>query len=66
MVKKDRIKWAGHVALMRGKRNAYNVLIGKYEGQRAVEKRRYIYGRMILKLKSIIFITTAVKTSNPI
>jgi hypothetical protein len=29
-----RMKWAGHVAQMGGKRNAYRILLGKPEGKR--------------------------------
>jgi hypothetical protein len=34
MVKSRRIGWAGNVAQMREKRNAYRLLAGKLEGER--------------------------------
>jgi hypothetical protein len=34
MIKSRRIGWAGHVARMGDKRNAYKVLVGKPEGKR--------------------------------
>jgi hypothetical protein len=34
MIKSRRIRWAGHVARMRAKRNVYRVLVGKPEGKR--------------------------------
>jgi hypothetical protein len=33
MIKSRGMRWAGHVASMRGKRNAYRVLVGKPEGR---------------------------------
>jgi hypothetical protein len=32
MIKSRRIRWAGHVARMGDKRNAYRILVGKPEG----------------------------------
>jgi len=40
------MKWAGYVQLMGERRGAYSVLVGKYEGKRALERprhRRYYY-----------------------
>jgi hypothetical protein len=34
MIKSRRIGWAGHVAGMGEKRNAYRILVGKPEGKR--------------------------------
>jgi hypothetical protein len=34
MIKSRRMKWAGHVAQMGEKRNAYRILVGKPEGKR--------------------------------
>jgi hypothetical protein len=31
---KPRMRWAGHVAYMREKRNAYKILVGKPEGKK--------------------------------
>jgi hypothetical protein len=36
MIKPRRMKWAGHVARMGEKRNAYRILVGKLEGKRPV------------------------------
>jgi hypothetical protein len=33
MIKSRRIRWAGHVARMGEKRNAYRILVGKPEGR---------------------------------
>jgi hypothetical protein len=33
MIKSRRMRWAGHVAGMRAKRNAYRILRGKLEGK---------------------------------
>jgi hypothetical protein len=32
IIKSKRMKWAGHVARMREKRNAYRIVVGKPEG----------------------------------
>jgi hypothetical protein len=32
--------WAGHVARMEAKRNAYRILVGKPEGKRPLARRR--------------------------
>jgi hypothetical protein len=37
MIKSKRIRWAGHVARMRAKRNVYRTLVGKPEGNRPLE-----------------------------
>jgi hypothetical protein len=34
MIKSSRMRWAGHVARMGEKRNAYRILVGKPEGRR--------------------------------
>jgi hypothetical protein len=34
MMKSGRMRWTGHVARMREKRNAYRILVGKLEGKR--------------------------------
>jgi hypothetical protein len=33
MIKSRRMKWAGHVARMGAKRNAFRILVGKSEGK---------------------------------
>jgi hypothetical protein len=36
--KSRRMRWAGHVAQMREKRNVYRLLVGKPEGKRPLER----------------------------
>jgi hypothetical protein len=36
MIKSRRMRWAGHVARMGKKRNAYGILVGKAEGKRSL------------------------------
>jgi hypothetical protein len=38
MIKSKRIRWAGHVARMGNKRNAYRILVGKPEGKRPLRR----------------------------
>jgi hypothetical protein len=40
IIKKRRTRWAGHVARMREKRNAYRLLVGKPEGKRPLGRQR--------------------------
>jgi hypothetical protein len=40
MIKSRRMRWAGHVARMGKKRNAYRVLVGKPEGNRPLGRPR--------------------------
>jgi hypothetical protein len=40
IMKSRRMRWAGHVARMRKKRNAYRLLVGKPEGRRPLERPR--------------------------
>jgi hypothetical protein len=40
MIKSRRMRWAGHVARMRAKRNAYMVLVGNPEGKRPLGRPR--------------------------
>jgi hypothetical protein len=39
MMKSRRMRWAGHVARMGEKRNAYRILVGKPEGKRPLGRR---------------------------
>jgi hypothetical protein len=39
-----KMKWAGHVARMGKKRNAYRILMGKPEGRRPLRKPRSGWG----------------------
>jgi hypothetical protein len=40
IIKSMKMRWAGHVARMGAKRNAYRLLVGKPEGKRPVERPR--------------------------
>jgi transcription termination factor 2 len=40
MIMSRRIRWAGHVARMGEKRNAYRILVGKQEGKRPLGRPR--------------------------
>jgi hypothetical protein len=40
MIKSRRMRWAGHVARMGEKRNAYRILVGKPEGKRPLARPR--------------------------
>jgi hypothetical protein len=44
IIKSRRMRWAGHVARMWEKRNAYRLLVGKPEGKRPLgrQKRRWV------------------------
>jgi hypothetical protein len=41
IMKSRRMRWAGHVARMGDKRNAYRLLVGKPEGTRPLERPRH-------------------------
>jgi hypothetical protein len=43
MIKSRRMGWAGHVARMGEKRNAYKVLVGKPEGKRPLGRPRRMW-----------------------
>jgi hypothetical protein len=40
IIKSIRLRWAGHVARMGEKRNAYRILVGKQEGKRPLGRPR--------------------------
>jgi hypothetical protein len=40
IIKLRRLRWAGHVAQMREKRNVYRLLVGKSEGKRPLGRPR--------------------------
>jgi hypothetical protein len=44
MIKSRNMRWAGHIARMGDKRNAYRMLVGKPEGKRPLgrERRRWV------------------------
>jgi hypothetical protein len=41
IIKSRRMRWAGHVARMGKKRNAYRLLVGKPEGKRPLERPKH-------------------------
>jgi hypothetical protein len=41
IIKSRRMRWAGHVARMGPKRNAYRLLVGKPEGKRPLGRPRH-------------------------
>jgi hypothetical protein len=41
LIKSRRMAWAGHVARMEEKRNAYRILVGKPEGKRPLGRPRH-------------------------
>jgi hypothetical protein len=43
MIESRRMRWAGHVARMGAKRNAYRILVGKLEGKRQIGRRRRMW-----------------------
>jgi hypothetical protein len=47
MIKSRKMRWAGHVARMGAKRNAYRILVGKLEGKRPLGI--HIGGTLILR-----------------
>jgi hypothetical protein len=40
LIKLRRMRWAGHIARMGEKRNAYRLLVGKPEGKRPLRKTK--------------------------
>jgi len=40
VIRSGRMRWAGHVARMEGRRGVYRVLIGKLEGKRPLGRLR--------------------------
>jgi hypothetical protein len=52
MIKSRRMRWAGHVARMGWKGNAYRILVGKPEGKRPLgrPRRRWVDNiKMVLR-----------------
>jgi hypothetical protein len=43
MIKSRRIRWAGHVARMGAKRNAYRILVAEPAGKRSIERPKRIW-----------------------
>jgi hypothetical protein len=54
MLKSRRMRWAGNVARMRVKRNAYRILVGKPEGKRPLGRPRFRWvGNVKMDLREI-------------
>jgi hypothetical protein len=54
MIKSRRMRWAGHVARMGEKMNAYRILVGKPEGKRPLGRpRRRWVGNIKMDLREI-------------
>jgi hypothetical protein len=55
IIKFWKMRWAGHIARMGEKRNAYRLLVGKPEGKRPLgrPKRRSVY-RMVLNSTDLV------------
>jgi hypothetical protein len=53
IMKSRRTRWAGHVAQMGEKRNAYRLLVGKPEGRRSLERprRRWVDNTWIIRIR---------------
>jgi hypothetical protein len=49
MIKSRRVRWAGHVARMREKRNAYRILMGNPERKRPIGRPRHRWEDNILE-----------------
>jgi hypothetical protein len=47
MIKSRMMKWAGHVAHMRKKRNTFSVLVEKAKGNRQLVKPRHVWEEMV-------------------
>jgi hypothetical protein len=43
MIKSRKVRWTGHVARIREKRNAYRILVGKPEGKRQLGRPRRMW-----------------------
>jgi hypothetical protein len=54
MIKSRRMRWAGNVARMGEKMNAYRILVGNPEGKRPLERPRYrLMGNIKMDLREI-------------
>jgi hypothetical protein len=51
MIKSRRMRWTGHIAGMREKRNAYRILLGKPERKRPLGKPRHRWENIKMDLK---------------
>jgi hypothetical protein len=56
MIKSKRLRWAGHVAHMGEKKNAYRILVGNPEGYRPLGKPIYRWeGNIKMDLKEVVW-----------
>jgi hypothetical protein len=46
-IKSSRMRWAGHMARMGNKRNAYRILVGNPEGEKALGRPKLTWARCI-------------------
>jgi hypothetical protein len=53
MIKSKRMRWAGYVARMGEKRNAYSILVGKPEGKRPLGRPRWSVDNIKTNLREI-------------
>jgi hypothetical protein len=53
MIKSRKMRWAGHVARMGEKWNAYRILVGKPEGKRPLERPRWWVDNIKIDLRKI-------------
>jgi hypothetical protein len=59
MIKSRRMRWAGHVAQMGEKRNAYRILVGKPKGKRPLGRpRRRWMDNIKMDLREINWLST--------
>jgi hypothetical protein len=47
MMQSRRMRWAGYVARIRGKRNACRILVGKTDGKRSLGRPRHVWAENI-------------------
>jgi hypothetical protein len=56
MIRTRRMRWAGHIARMGEKSNAYRILVGKPEGKRLLGRLRHRYEDNIkMDLREIVW-----------
>ena len=52
-LKSRRMTWAGHVACMRDRRDAYRVLVGKPDGKRPLGRPRLILDKVEMDFQKV-------------
>jgi hypothetical protein len=55
VIEPKRMKWAGHIACVGERRNAYNIFIGKPEEKRILEKQRKCEDNIRMHLREILW-----------